>query len=205
LDRMEEKKEKGLSKLNLFLILLLVLLFIAGILVVTATFSGKSISEQTRKLTENIPFLGKSEEKTEKQTNPNKQEDYVKEIADLKSELKDKEEEAASLEKLLDNKEVELKRSQLTIEQLEQTISDLDKKEEQGSRSSKEIIDTYEKIAPKQAALIVSEMNEKEAVNILSSLNTESLAAIMEKMEAKKAAALLEKISAEKGENAENS
>lgn len=202
MDRMEEKENKGFSKLNLFLTILIVLIFIAGILVITVTFSGKSIGEQAGKLAENIPFLGESEEKAEKQTN---QADYVKEIASLKSELKDKEKEMESLEKLLDNKEIELKRSQLSVEQLEQTISELDQKKEQNSRSSKDIIDTYEKMAPKQAALIVAEMNEKEAVKILSSITTEALADIMEKMEAKKAAVLMEKISAEKSNGAEDS
>jgi flagellar motility protein MotE (MotC chaperone) len=205
LDRKEEQENKGLGKLHVFLIMLIVLIFIAGAVLITATISGKSIGGQAEKLTEHIPFLGEKEEKAEKQTDHTNQAIYVKEIAKLKSQLKDQEDEAASLEKILENKEQELKRSQLTVEQLEQTISELDQKEKRTSRSYQDIVDTYEKMAPKQASLIVAEMNEKEAVKILSSITTESLAAIMEKLEAKKAAALMEKITAEKENLAEES
>ncbi len=198
MDRKEEQENKGLGKLHMFLIMLIVLIFIVGAVLITAVISGKSIGGQVEKLVEHIPFLGEKEEKAEKQTDQTNQAIYVKEIAKLKSQLKDQVDEAASLEKILDNKEQELKRSQLTVEQLEQTISELDQKEEQTSKSFQDIVDTYEKMAPKQAALIVAEMSEKEAVKILSSITTDSLAAIMEKLEAKKAAALMVKITAEK-------
>lgn len=207
MDRKEEQGYKGLGKLQMFLIILIVFIFITGAVLITATISGKNISKQADKLTKSIPFIGEKEEtaETEQQIKQNNQELYVKEITKIKTQLKDKEEEAASLEKMLDNKEQELKRSQLTVEQLEQTISELDYKNEQSSKSYKDIVDTYEKMAPKQAALIVAEMNEKEAVKVLSSVTTEGLAAIMEKMDAKKAAVLMEKIAAEKGSDTENS
>jgi flagellar motility protein MotE (MotC chaperone) len=58
----------------------------------------------------------------------------------------------------------------------------------------KDIIRTYETMAPKRAAPIITEMNDEDAVEILSSMKAATLAKVLEQMTTADAARLTKKL-----------
>ncbi|WP_033829220.1 MotE family protein [Bacillus andreraoultii] len=185
----KENKPSFLKKILYYLIL--PLLIILTILLVIATVSGVNVFQEASK----IPVIGSlfpseanvknapdqyEQQLNKLQANLKNQE---KKVQDLQAELEKKDQEIASLEE---------EKSRLESEQ-EKALDEGTKK--QTDTSSKDIIKTYEKMKPKNAAAILTQMDEPTALSIMSQLKDETLASILENMTAENAAKFTGKLS----------
>ena len=183
---MKEKERKGFRLRAIFLTLLMAILMVAMGMSAVFIISGKSPVKLA------MTFLGQDEQQAGEPQNL--KENHMKELAKVNQQLKDAEEEIASLEKMLDSKEQELIKSEHTITQLESRVDELTKTAGQKEKAEGVAAATFEEMTPKRAALLLEKMAEDDAAEVLSALKTETRAAIMEKMDPALAAALIKKI-----------
>lgn len=163
--------------------ILIPLLFAAVLFIIILTISGINIFEEGKKLAGKIPFVGNF---FEQQSQDDVFLEYEKKIGELEAKLRNEEAAKKKLQNELEEKEEKLKKLELENNQLEKEIEQLNNQETNNQLS--DIVKTYEKMSPKQAALILIEMEEKMAVDILRNLKGETKAAILEKMPPKQAA-----------------
>ena len=178
-----KEKNPGLFKKFIFW-LFIPLLFVLFFALLIATILGVNVFEKAKALGEKTPVIQHLFTEKE-QVNLV---EFEEKITGLEVELQDRNVQLDLLGTDLDKKDAENKRLLLEQERLENTIEELRQIQNDHKRSFKDIVSTYEMMAPKNAAPIIMEMEEKEAIKILSNLNKESLAKIMEKMPPDKAA-----------------
>lgn len=184
----KKRKKSGLSKFTFFVFL--PLLVIMSIVLFVTTILDINIFDQTKQITEKIPFLSSDNDKLT--------EEYGDQMISLQAEIQDRNIEVKQLEQMVEKKEGEIDQQAIKIKQLEETIGELEQIQEDNKRAFKEVVTTFESMAPKKAAPIIIEMQETEAIELLSAMNVETLAKILEQMPAKNAAAYMEQITVTK-------
>ena len=183
-----KRKKSGLSKFTFFVFLPLLVIMV--IVLIVTTILDINIFDQAKHMTTKIPFLSSE--------NDQLTEEYGDQIVSLQAEIQDRTIEVKQLEQTIEKKEEEIDQQAVKIKQLEDTIGELEQIQEDNKRAFKEIVTTFESMAPKKAAPIIIEMQENEAIELLSAMNVEILAKILEQMPAKDAAGYMEKITVTK-------
>ncbi|MDQ0270227.1 MotE family protein [Cytobacillus purgationiresistens] len=175
----EQEKKKGNLLQKTLMIGIFSLFGIIAIVLLISTILGFNIFEATKKYGQNIPIISAIF-----------QEDQTKVIAameeqmlELEAEVKDREAFISQLEGQLENKDKDLKRSQLEKDRLDGEINELLAIKNDNKRAFKDIVKTYEAMSPKKAAPILAGMNEEDAIRILSEIKPNTLAGILEKMD----------------------
>lgn len=176
------------------MLVLIPLLFAAAVLLIVAKITGVNISDKTKELAENLPFISETKVENGKQGETEKNDEtgpnlvIEERVVTLQKEIKEAEAEVLQLQQQLDTSAVE--QEMLLIEQ-EKLINEI-KTLENGTDSTKqkltEIISTFEKMSAKSAAPVIINMSDTEAVQILTNLKPDSLASIFEKMPPEEAA-----------------
>ncbi|MFD0049311.1 MotE family protein [Actinomycetes bacterium NPDC127524] len=192
-----DKEEKKNNRLQWFLFVVLIpLLFTITIALIVLSFAGVNVLHASKSLADNIPFISKMTGSSDKNNKAAKEgsTDSKKELAQLEAGIKSKTAEVAKLENIIDSKDQEIQRSSAEKQQLENEIKDLNAAQADNKRAMKDIVTTYETMAPKKAAPILTKMPDDNAVRILSKIKAASLAAIMEQMQPADAARLTKKL-----------
>ncbi|MCJ8006266.1 MotE family protein [Lederbergia wuyishanensis] len=191
LKNQKTEKEPGIFHRFIFwfIIPLLFALFLALLI---ASVAGVNVFQKAKEFSDNVPILSNMFDEKEKANVL----EYEEKIVNLDAEIQNKNAQIDQLKSQLEKNENEKERFLLEKQRLEQTIDELMQMRDENKRAFKEIVTTYEAMAPKNAAPIILEMNDEEAVKILSNIGTESLAKILEKMPPEKAAKYLEKLAA---------
>jgi flagellar motility protein MotE (MotC chaperone) len=180
-----KQKEKSSKFVWFTLVILVPAIFAVTVFAVILSFMGVDVAEEAKNTGKKIPvvknFFG--EEKTAKEVSGSnaeekqweakfaEQEDYIK---ILTADLKKKEEEVTALKG--------------DVALLKKQVEDAETKVE--NEENVELKKLYEAMSAKDAAAVLSEMDNNAALSILNLLQAESQAAILAKLDAKRAAEL---------------
>jgi flagellar motility protein MotE (MotC chaperone) len=180
------KKPKTFQK---FLLLVLIpLLFAITVGLIAATAAGVNVFAKAKSFAAKIPIAGSILQNDNEQSLKG----IEKNVNNLQSQIKDRNDEISQLQEKLDSKDQELQQAKLDNSQLQQDIKDLNASQKESKRALKDIVSTYETMSPKKAAPIIAKMTDTEALKILTSVKPEILAGIMESMDAAQAARFTE-------------
>ncbi|MFT4413564.1 MotE family protein [Fredinandcohnia humi] len=186
-----ETTEKEYSKLQWFLYVVLIpsvfTLIIVGVLLYVSGFNSVGAIKDFGAKIPGISGLFQKEETKQQETSEPKVS-----VPELKATISEKEAKITELEDELGLKEDEINALQEDIDRLSNEIHVLQDERLAKSKTIEELTKMYELMSPKNAALIIPNLNENEAREILSSLKTEKLAAILEKMSPEDAARFTE-------------
>lgn len=186
----KEKKSRPFIKIFMIIATTLIGLIAIGLLILTV--SGYNIFDVAKKYGQNVPVLSTlfEEDQTEMmQTMENR-------LIELEAEVNDREARIEQLQNQVESKDNELNKANQENTRLENRVDELVLMKEENKRAFSDIIKTYEEMAAKKAAPILSNMNEEEAVRILAEVKPEVLADILAKMEPTKAASFTSLVTA---------
>lgn len=187
-----EAIEKEYSRLQWFLFVVLIpTLFTLILVVVLLSVAGFNPIGTIKEYAEKTPLLSSLFEKKESDVQDDT-ENLKATITNLETEINTKQDEIEKLEDELGTKVNEINTLQDEIERLSKEIGVLQEVRVAKTKTIEEMTQLYELMSPKNAALIIPNLNEGEAKDILSSLETEKLAAILEKMSPEDAARFTE-------------
>ncbi|TYR82721.1 hypothetical protein FZC66_03770 [Priestia megaterium] len=180
IEELEEVESKSYSKWQIFLFLILIpLLFIVTVIYVVLPMVGFDVNEKINSL----PFVSSNEEEMQAENQKRSNEEIQKQVESLQEKIKSKDDEISNYESQLVTKDKKIDELNIEIRNLEEQMDDLDKKQNEQKLEQKEIISTYENMAPKRAALIFAELKEDQAMVLLKQLKANTRTAILEKME----------------------
>ncbi|WAA10716.1 MotE family protein [Fervidibacillus albus] len=158
------------------------IIIVLSVLLAIFSIRGVNIFEEVEK----IPVIGSLF--TDENSVGTTVEDLENTINDLQAELKNEEAKATQLQSELETKENEIAQLQAENERLEQSVNELQSSNTTTNTDWDSVVKTYETMKPKDAALILVEMDEATALNILAELTEDQLADILEKMSPEEAA-----------------
>ena len=119
-----------------------------------------------------------------------------KALKDKRRELEKKERRLAQLEEELQKQKEEIERQLKEMQEMRQNISTkLDRKVAADQASIDKLVGVYANMKPKNAALVLSKLDEELAVKVLGQMKKQSAAEILNHVEPKKAQDLSEKFS----------
>lgn len=137
-----------------------------------------------------------SEPKTDVDHLTMKNANVYKALKDKRRELEKKERRLAQLEEELQKQKEEIERQLKEMQEMRQNISaKLDRKVAADQESVAKLVGVYANMKPKNAALILSQLDEELAVKVLGQMKKQSAAEILNFVEPKKAQYLSEKFS----------
>lgn len=187
----------GYSKLQWFFFVV-VIPFIFALIVygVIMTFMGKSVVDQVKSVGSHVPFVSSllDEEDKAKPSNKDKLED---EIERLTANINEQEQMVLELENKLLEKDDELIDAKETILKLEKQLENADEGEEPGSSSVKETAQMLLSMSPKDAASIISEMQNNEVIPVLQEMKASDSGRIVAKLEPARASNLMKELLSE--------
>ncbi|MGG0657936.1 MotE family protein [Rummeliibacillus pycnus] len=183
----KEKKPSFIQKL--FFWGIIPLLFVSAVLLIAAEVTGTNVFEKAKEITGTSSSQEKAKDVTKFNSNNEKQ------IADLKAQVQEKDAEIAKLQGEVEDSKSETSKMAIEKHRLEVQIKKMENGKDEIKQEFSSIVTTYEKMTPKKAAPVITNMKDAEALKILSSLKPETLAAILEKMPADKAAHYTELLS----------
>ena len=196
---MEPTAEKNYSKLEwLFFMVIVPVLFISILTVILLWFLDVDVKEKVLNGLNQVPVIEKlipdvpvpvtpvSTSNTSSTTNPQ----LEKAVADLKTNLGDKDSQIKQLQTDIANKDLE-------ITQLKQQIKDILAQNESNQKTNQNqqeewsnLAKIYANMNPKNAANIIANLEVQQAAKVLSQMSVESQSLILEKMDPKVAAKL---------------
>lgn len=186
-------KEPGMLQ-KLFVWVLIPVLFALAIGMIIAEVTGTNVFEKAKTV------VGSTSESEKNKLSTQNVDDYNKQIVNLKAQLKEKDAVITSLQSKIDTSKTEASKSEIEKKRLEKEITKLQKTKADTNVDSTTLTKTYEQMAPKSSATIISAMSDEEAMKILRNLKPVTLAAVLEKMTPEKAAAYTELLSTGKKE-----
>ncbi|MBQ0139896.1 MAG: hypothetical protein KBT36_11395 [Kurthia sp.] len=181
-------KEPGMLQ-KLFVWVLIPVLFALAIGMIIAEVTGTNVFEKAKTV------VGSSSDKEENTLSAQNEADYNKQIVNLKAQLKEKDAIVASLQSKIDASKSDASKAEIEKKRLEKEITKLQKAKTDTKVDNTALTKTYEQMAPKSSAAIISAMSDEEAMKILRNLKPVTLAAVLEKMTPEKAAAYTELLS----------
>jgi flagellar protein FlbB len=191
---LQEKESTGLKKLQWFLLVVLIpMLFAVIVALGLLTFAGINIVDAAKKYGEHIP--GFSKLVAGEETAINLEEKLRNDIVDLEAINKEQLTTISELEIEIDRSQAEVNSLLSKVEQLTEQLNSNEEQEGVKEQSFKEIAGAYESMSAKNAAAIITELQEREALKILQTLSTDSLSSILEKMDPVDAAKYTELLS----------
>ncbi|MGE7760661.1 MotE family protein [Peribacillus sp. NPDC097895] len=191
---LEELEESKISKFQWFLVIFIPLIFAVAVALIVFTVAGVNIGEKAKEISAKIPFI-ESNEKGEEKGSPAKSDEKVSlKLEKLETEIENKEKEIDKLESIIDTRDKAIEKAELEKQQLQTDMNQLKNSQNGSKQAFKEIIRTYETMAPKKSAPILTEMNDDDAMEILSSMKASTLAKVLEQMTTADAARLTKKL-----------
>ncbi|WAA13602.1 MotE family protein [Fervidibacillus halotolerans] len=177
---MRKEKEKKKKKFGIFQWIvfggIFPILIALSILLIVLSIQGINVFKETEKIPVIGNFLG--QEKNDETS----VDDLENTIRKLQAELKNEEAKSSQLQSKLEDKEKEIAQLEEEKKRLERDLNELMNSKGTTSKNWDSVIKTYETMKPKEAALILVEMDENTALNILADLSEDQLADILEKM-----------------------
>ncbi|GEK32561.1 MotE family protein [Kurthia sibirica] len=188
----ETQQTKSPGKLQkLFFWVIIPVLFTLAIGLIVAEVTGTNVFEKAKSV------IGAGDS-TQKETSDEAVENYNKQIVSLKASIKEKDTIVAKLQGQLDSTKTDTSKAEIEKKRLEAEIKKLQNSKADTKTDIATVIKTYEQMAPKKSAPILSAMSDKEAMKILKGLKPVTLATILEKMTPEKAAKYTEQLSKNK-------
>lgn len=185
----ETQQTKSPGKLQkLFFWVIIPVLFTLAIGLIVAEVTGTNVFEKAKSVIGN-------NDTTENGSSSESVASYNKEIVTLKASIKEKEAVVSKLQSQLDDTKTESSKADIEKKRLEAEIKKLQNAKTDTKTDLAAVIKTYEQMAPKKSAPILSAMTAKEALKILKGLKPATLAAVLEKMTPEKAASFTEELS----------
>lgn len=186
-EKISEVKEPGTLQ-KLFVWVLIPVLFALAVGMIVAEVTGTNVFEKAKTV-----IGSKSDE--ENTIAPQKVDDYNKQIVNLKAQLKEKDAIVTSLQSKIDASKTDASKAEIEKKRLEKEITKLQKTKIDTKVDNTVLTKTYEQMAPKSSAAVISAMSDEEAMKILRNLKPVTLAAVLEKMTPEKAAGYTEMLS----------
>jgi flagellar protein FlbB len=178
---LQENESKVYNKFQWFLFAgIIPLIFAIVVSLIVFTFAGVDVVDAAKKYGQYIPGISKlipNEEGT-----INIEAKLQKDVLDLEAVNKD---QLASMEKLeieIEKRQGEIDSLQAKIEKLTEELRVREEQQQETKQTLTEIGKMYESMSAKNAAAILTELNEQEALKILKILPSNSLGSILEKM-----------------------
>ncbi|MDM5358016.1 hypothetical protein [Peribacillus sp. ACCC06369] len=191
---MEELEENKISKFQWFLVIFIPLIFAVTVALIVFTVAGVDVVEKAKEMSGKIPFI-ESNQNGEEKGNPSKNDEKVlMKLEKLETEIENKEKEIDKLEGIIDTRDKAIEKAEAEKQQLQTEMNLLKDSQNASKQAFKDIIRTYETMAPKKSAPIITEMNDEDAVEILSSMKAATLAKVLEQMTTADAARLTKKL-----------
>ncbi|MFE4810927.1 MotE family protein [Peribacillus simplex] len=191
---LEELEASKISKFQWFLVIFIPLIFAVTVALIVFTVAGVNVVEKAKEMSAKIPFI-ESDQKDEEKGKPAKNGEKVSmKLEKLETEIENKEKEIEKLEDIIDTRDKAIAKAEAEKQQLQTEMNQLRDSQNNSKQAFKDIIRTYETMAPKKAAPIIMEMNDEDAVAILSSMKAATLAKVLEQMTTVDAARLTKKL-----------
>ncbi|MGE7185202.1 MotE family protein [Peribacillus sp. NPDC006672] len=191
---LEELEKSQISKFQWFLVIFISLIFAVTVALIVFTVAGVNVVEKAKGMSGKIPFI-ESGHKDEENGNSAKENEKVSmKLEKLEAEIENKEKEIGKLEGIIDTRDKAIKKAGAEKQQLQTEMNQLKGSQNGSKQAFKNIIRTYETMAPKKSAPIITEMNDEDAVEILSSMKAATLAKVLEQMTTADAARLTKKL-----------
>jgi len=193
LDEIEEKESK-ISKFQWFLVIFIPLIFAVTVALIVFTVAGVNVMEKAKEISGKIHLTELLQKDEEKESPSNAIEKDSKRLAELETKIKNKAEEIKKLESIIDTRDQAVEKAEAEKQQLQNEVNQLKESQDGSKQAFKDIIRTYETMAPKKSAPIITEMNDDDAVKILASMKADTLANVLEQMTTADAARLTKKL-----------
>ncbi|WP_141992175.1 hypothetical protein [Bacillus sp. B4EP4a] len=191
---LEELEESKISKFQWFLVIFIPLIFAVTVALIVFTVAGVNVVEKAKEMSAKIPFI-ESDQKDEEKGKPAENDEKVSmKLEKLETEIENKEKEIEKLEGIIDTRDKAIAKAEAEKQQLQTEMNQFRDSQNNSKQAFKDIIRTYETMAPKKAAPIIMEMNDEDAVEILSSMKAVTLAKVLEQMNTADAARLTKKL-----------
>ena len=194
---LDEFEESKISKFQWFLLIFIPLLFAVVVALIVLTVAGVDVVHKAKEIGDKIPFtesLSSDGDEKEKKEATNEAVQDSKKLAELEKKITEKDKEIKKLEDIIDTRDQSVEKAEAEKQQLQNQIKELQKSQDASKQTFSDLIRTYETMAPKKAAPILTEMGEADAVKILSSMKADVLADVLEQMAAADAARLTKKL-----------
>lgn len=191
---LEELEKSKISKFQWFFVIFISLIFAVTVALIVFTVAGVNVVEKAKGMSEKIPFI-ELDHKNEEKGNPAKENEKVSmKLEKLETEIENKKKEIDKLEGIIDKRDKAILKAGAEKQQLQTEMNQLKESQNGSKQAFKNIIRTYETMAPKKSAPIITEMNDDDAVEILSSMKAATLAKVLEQMTTADAARLTKKL-----------
>lgn len=178
-----KKKSSGIFQ-KIVMVVLIPLLFVAAVLLTIAMATNVNVFDKAKELTANLPFSNEEKDKS-----PGADASILEErVVTLQAEIKEKEAEVFQLQQKLETSADEQEALLLEQDRLLEEIEALVRGKDATKQKFTEIVSTFEKMSPKSAAPVITNMSDADAIQILANLKPDKLASILEKMSPKDAA-----------------
>lgn len=176
-----EKTEKKHGKIQwFFFVVLIPLLFAITLSLVILTVAGLNIFDLAKEYGVNVPGVTETTEEENNETS----------IYDLEATIRDQETTLEQYQADLDKKDETIEGLNEQITQLQEELNQLRNQREERKVKLENLAEMYTSMSTKNAAAILSELENTDAIDIFIHMDTENRAAILEKMETTKAAEL---------------
>ncbi|KWW10920.1 MULTISPECIES: hypothetical protein [Peribacillus] len=191
---MEELEESKISKFQWFLVIFIPLIFAVTVALIVLTVAGVNVADKAKEMSAKIPFI-ESGKKDEEKGNADRNDEKVSiKLEKLETEIETKQKEIDKLEGIIDTRDKTIEKAEAEKQQLQLEMNQLKVSQSGNAKAFKDIIRTYETMAPKKSAPIITEMNEQDALKILSSMKAATLAKVLENMSTADAARLTKRL-----------
>jgi flagellar motility protein MotE (MotC chaperone) len=189
-----ELKESKISKFQWFLVIFIPLIFAVTVALIVFTVAGVDVVKKAKEMSAKIPFIESDQKDEENGKSANNDEKVSMKLEKLETDIDNKEKEIEKLEGIIDTRDKAIAKAEAEKQQLQTEMNQLKDSQNNSKQAFKDIIRTYETMAPKRAAPIITEMNDEDAVEILSSMKAATLAKVLEQMTTADAARLTKKL-----------
>ncbi|MCK1992476.1 hypothetical protein GW626_07690 [Peribacillus muralis] len=191
---MEELEESKISKFQWFLVIFIPLIFAVTVALIVLTVAGVNVMEKAKEMSASIPFIDTEKKDVERGSAARSDEKVTIKLEKLETDIENKQKEIEKLEGIIDTRDKAIAKAEAEKQQLQMEMNQL--KDSQGGKNKvfKDIIRSYETMAPKKSAPIITEMNDQDALGILSSMKATTLAKVLENMSTADAARLTKKL-----------
>ncbi|MFI8492060.1 MotE family protein [Peribacillus butanolivorans] len=192
---LDELKENKISKFQWFLVIFIPLIFAVTVAMVVFSVAGVNVVEKAKEMSAKIPFDELIQKDEVKENSAKDTEKVSRKLAKLETEIENKEKEIEKLEGIIDTRDKAVEKAEAEKQQLQSEVKQLRESQDGSKKAFKDIIRTYETMAPKKSAPIITEMSDEDAVKILASMKADTLAKVLEQMTTADAARLTKRLS----------
>lgn len=185
----------GYSKLQwFFFVVIIPFIFALIVYSVVITFMGKSVVDQVKTLGSHIPIVSSLISEDKDKASKNEVTRLVSENERLTANIQEQEQVILKLENQLREKDDELIEAKETILKLEKQLENEEAAEDGADNSVKETAEMLLAMSPKDAAAILSEMQNSEVIPILQVMKPSDSGRIVAKLEPQRASSIMNEL-----------